>query len=121
MSRTPDRSAGWPAACLALLISPPVDVSLDARPTLYYYLECATGGLSCSQADVRALLGEIFGRESASQLEARWASVLDKYTIEAQLRAPPAGADSPDLEPAVETLALRARIEDVLFVGGAPE
>jgi hypothetical protein len=128
MLRMLRRLARWLAACLAALAGWPtaapaeaastIEVSLDARATLYYYLECATGGISCSQHDVAILLGGILGQDLAARLESEWGGTLEKYTIEAQLRAP-ASPDLPGAGPdTTETLDLRARIDDVLFAGG---
>lgn len=109
--------AGWPAVAPADAVST-IEVSLDARATLYYYLECATGGISCSQHDVATLLARILGQDLAERLESEWGGTLGKYTIEAQLRTP----TSPELPGAgpdtTETLDLRARIDDILFAGG---
>jgi hypothetical protein len=109
------------AARASAKTSDAIEVSLDARASLFYDLECVTGGLSCSQEQVGALLTEIFGRELTDRIVADWAATLGPDAVQVQLKKP-ARPEWPDIGPDDSaSLDLRASIQDVLFAGGSVE
>lgn len=92
-----------------------IEVTLDPRATLFYHLECLSGGVECSQADIRELWVELVTEAGVERITRRWASIMDKYAVNVPLNVRP-GAEWPDLGPSRSSFVdLRWRIQAAAF------
>lgn len=111
--------------CMGHAAPKPVALSLtlDARATLFFQLECLARAVTCSRDEVAELWESWIGAERLEQIEKRWSTILDAYAVRVELRKPkPAESEWPDVGPAANAVFdIRWRIQLAMFSGDSSD